>query len=193
MNATATDFATEKQLGFLTRLLDEADALLDERQALTGADWPQARGAVDALRHNGDFTKREASAAIDRAMDNNKQLRSELKGLGVDTAAAPAQTAYVSEPGMYRIDGRIFKVLPSRNSDRHYAKELTGESETGYSFTYAPGAMRMLRAEHRMTEDKAREFGRVTGYCCNCAKLLTDPKSVEDGIGPVCKKALGWK
>jgi hypothetical protein len=30
-------------------------------------------------------------------------------------------------------------------------------------------------------------YGRRTGNCCCCGKLLTDPVSVERGIGPICE------
>jgi len=187
MNQTLTPEATAKQISFLNRLLTEATELLDSRDTLTGCEWPEAREAVARMRSGADrMTRREASAAIDQAMDNNKRLRTELKGLGVQAEPTLSEPQYVSETGMYRVDGRIYKVLPSRTSERHYAKELVGESEGGYRFVYAPGAMRFIRAEHRMTDEQAREFGRTTGICCVCARLLTDPKSIADGIGPIC-------
>lgn len=185
-NATLTNQANDKQLSFLNKLLNEAGEMLDQRQQLTGADWPEARRAVDAMRHFGDFTRSEASTAIDQALDNNRQLRQELKGLrGVQTPAE--QTSFVTT-GLYQVDGRIFKVLPSRNSERHYAKELVGENATGYAFEYARGAMYRIRPEHRMTPGQAAEFGKLTGTCCCCGKLLTDPASIAKGIGPVCEK-----
>jgi hypothetical protein len=46
--------------------------------------------------------------------------------------------------------------------------------------------MRFIRAEHRMSEKMARAFGELTGHCCVCGKLLTDPESIRNGIGPVC-------
>ena len=33
---------------------------------------------------------------------------------------------------------------------------------------------------------KAREHGRLTGQCSICGRRLTDPVSVERGIGPIC-------
>ena len=36
----------------------------------------------------------------------------------------------------------------------------------------------------------ARRHGRETGVCSNCGAELTDPKSVKDGIGPIC--ATHW-
>lgn len=36
------------------------------------------------------------------------------------------------------------------------------------------------------------EFGKLFGICCLCGRELTNEQSVEDGIGPVCKrKAFG--
>lgn len=28
------------------------------------------------------------------------------------------------------------------------------------------------------------------GRCCRCARLLTDPESIEDGVGPECRKRM---
>lgn len=183
---------TPAQLGYLNTLLDEADKLLDRREEVTGCEWPEARFAVRQLMLKTDeLTKREASAAISDAIKNNALLTEELKSLGAleEPVRRPAreQHEFVTT-GMYQLNGRIFKVLPSRNSDRHYAKELTGESATGYTFVYAKGAMSILAAEHRMTAEQAAEFGKLTGSCCCCGKLLTDPESVAKGIGPVCEK-----
>jgi hypothetical protein len=187
MNHTLTNEITGKQMVFLTKLLTEATELLNSRETLTGCEWPEAHAHVARVRSRmDDMTKPEASKAIGEAMDNNEKLREELKSLGAQPEPTLSEPVYVSETGMYRVNGRIYKVLPSRSSERHYAKELVGEGDGTYRFTYAPGAMRLIRAEHRMTDEQAREFGRTTGICCVCARLLTDPKSIEAGIGPVC-------
>lgn len=180
------------QLGYLNALLNDASILLHRREEVTGCEWPEAHAHVARIRSNADaLTKREASAAISEAIKNNALLTEELKGLGAleEPVRRPAreQHEFVTT-GMYQLNGRIFKVLPSRNSDRHYAKELTGESATGYTFVYAKGAMSILTAEHKMTAEQAAEFGKLTGSCCCCGKLLTDPESVAKGIGPVCEK-----
>lgn len=36
--------------------------------------------------------------------------------------------------------------------------------------------------------DTASKFGVLTGICCDCGRKLTDPVSIERGIGPVCVK-----
>jgi hypothetical protein len=34
--------------------------------------------------------------------------------------------------------------------------------------------------------------GKLTGHCAVCSRLLSDPDSVERGIGPVCATKFGW-
>jgi hypothetical protein len=43
-----------------------------------------------------------------------------------------------------------------------------------------------LSDETLMTLEDAKEFGRLYGMCCQCGATLTDEKSIEAGIGPVC-------
>jgi hypothetical protein len=37
----------------------------------------------------------------------------------------------------------------------------------------------------------AMEYGRATGNCCFCARLLTDARSVTVGYGPICAENYG--
>lgn len=37
----------------------------------------------------------------------------------------------------------------------------------------------------------AKEYGKMTGRCSVCGRGLTDPTSVEQGIGPICLSRLG--
>jgi hypothetical protein len=37
-----------------------------------------------------------------------------------------------------------------------------------------------------------RFAGRLCGHCCECFRLLTDPKSLEIGIGPECVQKVVW-
>lgn len=191
MTQTLVSEPTTRQIDFLTRLLNEADELLTRRYDITMIAWPEAAEAVRRMRDTEGRTRKEVSTMIDTAMDNNKQLREELVSLasehGIPEAAPSVPKGYVTT-GMYRVGDRVFKVLPSRQSERHYAKELVGDADEGFSFIYAKGAMKLIGEEHRMTTAQAAEFGQLTGACCCCGNLLTDPQSIADGIGPVCKR-----
>jgi hypothetical protein len=37
----------------------------------------------------------------------------------------------------------------------------------------------------------AIEYGRLSGRCCVCSRLLTNEESIEAGIGPICSSRLG--
>lgn len=103
---------------------------------------------------------------------------------------APVRTP-VTEDGMYQTkDGSIFKVQVAVNgSGRLYAKKLVPNDDPAvndWRFEYAPGALKLLCAEDRLTLDKAKKFGKMYGVCCNCGRTLTDETSIAEGIGPIC-------
>lgn len=86
------------------------------------------------------------------------------------------------DEGMYKVGEDIFKVYRTRESGQLVAKQLIEES-----FEYmGKRPLRFIRAEHRMTLDEAKEYGKVTGTCCVCAAKLTNETSIAAGIGPIC-------
>ena len=94
----------------------------------------------------------------------------------------PTRGGNVIAVGMYRTaDGEIYRVHQSRETGNLYAKVLTLDG-----FEYAQGAIRKLSASDKMTLEQAKAFGVETGMCCVCGIMLTDERSVANGIGPVC-------
>jgi hypothetical protein len=99
---------------------------------------------------------------------------------------APKQASTLAV-GMYQLaNGEIYRVQASRETGRLYAKHL----DLINGFEYEAGAIYKITAGDRMTLDQAKLFGVETGFCCVCGILLTDPKSVANGIGPVCAKRV---
>lgn len=120
--------------------------------------------------------------------------------------------------GMHRTaDGTIYKVQRAvHGSGQPYAKKLTRHAEceghettsgavgsldycdgtcvpadsdeVTWSFVYAPGAINELSEGTRLSIEEAKEWGVLYGTCCVCAATLTDEKSIERGIGPICGK-----
>lgn len=101
-----------------------------------------------------------------------------------------ARKAPVTQDGMYHLGDRIVKVQKSRQGDRLYAKELVQvegrRGETEFAFEYAPGLIGKLSAGDRMTLEEAKAFGKLYEWCCVCGTRLTDEKSIDAGIGPIC-------
>lgn len=99
------------------------------------------------------------------------------------------------EHGMYRLvaargdypAGSIFKVQKAvHGSGNLYAKVLVVDAPGEGHFEYAPGAIRLLTTDDRMSADEAAEWGRLYGMCIVCSATLTDEKSIAAGIGPIC-------
>jgi len=97
--------------------------------------------------------------------------------------------------GMWKIGERVFKVqIAHHGSGRLYCKELLVEEDVPGGEQYShywemrSGFMPTLRREGaQMTLEEAKKFGALYGFCCNCGKILTNEKSIELGIGPVCR------
>ena len=102
--------------------------------------------------------------------------------------SAPKSGKVVSKHGIYQTeDGHIYRVQPSQQTGRFYAKKLVVSG----GWEYESGAIYRLKEEQRMTLEQAKAFGMATGLCCVCGRFLTDQESVEKGIGPVCIKKMG--
>lgn len=136
--------------------------------------------ACSVVEH-GDTAPRQTNAA-ERAEESRQ--------------AAQVKTKVRAPEGMYRKAGTIYKVQVSHygaGKGKTYAKRLieTGakDSRTGknkWRFEYAQGFVFELRPEHALTLAQAAEFGCLYGSCAICGRTLTDEKSIDAGIGPVC-------
>lgn len=88
----------------------------------------------------------------------------------------------VTEEGVYLRDGEFFRVVRTKDGERLYAKRALDEG----GWDYEKGAIYTLHAEDRATLAEVAAHGQLTGTCMVCARRLTNPVSVEAGIGPVC-------
>lgn len=150
--------ASDKQLYWINKLAPEK-ALLD---------WQRAELASDL--NKAVFSTKDASFWLDTlfALPN--------------IPAAPAPGA-VTEEGFYAHDGDIYRVVRTKDGQRHYAKKVTAH---GFDFDAAKGVFRHLRADAKLTPEQVLAYGVTTGICAECSTLLSDPVSVHVGIGPTC-------
>lgn len=198
----------EKAAAAAAALATERDAFITENPALAallGDDYaPGGRYGSDdfvmslrgRLQAGGYFSERMIAAGT-RMIERNAQRDRDAQERDARPAAEP-----ITEPGMYRRDGVIYRVQESRTSAQLYAKRaqvITAAERDGagniitpaaVQFDYAPGAVRNLTPADRMGIDDAREFGASHGICIY-GHPLTDPLSVAAGIGPVCAEKFG--
>lgn len=159
-----TDQATDAQVRFLNSLRTER-----------GSEPLTAEAAAK-------LTKKQASAEIDAW-----KLIPRPKREVVAAKAAPVEL----EAGIYRLEDKFYKVQKAvHGSGRMYAKVLVVDGPGSAHFEYATGAIRQLTPDHKISLEEAKQFGHVYGVCVSCGATLTDEKSIEAGIGPVCAKKL---
>lgn len=168
------DSATEAQIRFLSTLAQEI-------AELNGVEL------IDLTEQFAKLSKREASAKIEELKTQVQKLRAarwaQERAERAEREAA-RKAAITVEAGIYLFNGVVHKVQKAvHGSGNLYAKVLQDGA-----FVYAPGAIRSLLPEHRMTLEQAKEYGQLYGVCCNCGATLTDEKSIEAGIGPVCAR-----
>ena len=164
---------SDRQISFLTDLTRKY-------MQLNGHSAEEIEDALTATgnRHIAGLTRKEASEAIDKKLDQIKKLENEL--------VEEEQSVDNRIDGFWELaDGRIVKVQYAvHGSGRAYGKLLNTVSG---GFDYAPGIVSEVRRDGtRLTLDRAKELGHLYGMCIRCGATLTDEASIEAGIGPVC-------
>ena len=101
--------------------------------------------------------------------------------------ANPTPTNSPKAEGMYRDASGIVYRVQKASAGHLYA--LTLNTGTG-KFDFVRGAMGSLDESMRLTLAQCQEIGRAIGRCIVCGARLTDPDSVERGIGRVCASRL---
>lgn len=91
-------------------------------------------------------------------------------------------------PGVYETNGNTYVVKYNKARTNLYAKQLINRGGDRYTWEYVSGAIYAVKKADLVTLARGQELSRLIGACCVCNRTLTDPKSVNAGIGPVCAK-----
>lgn len=149
--------ATDRQLQCIkrdgTRLAHTGDAKDTVRRALSG----------------GLVTFEEATATVGEMYAKDNPM----------TVVAVATI----KPGLYEVEGRVYRVMKARTGTHLYAKLLDPETKI---FEFESGAMAFIRPEHRMGVEAAEVLSLELGYCGICGRTITNSTSLKRGIGPIC-------
>lgn len=168
----------------------------DLSEGCSGADWYYPNDAASGSDEN-DFARavdhfvvqevREcyASGRLAKAVVTDPRTGSavlvEPEHGRVAVAPQPTRAAPAGE-GWFSMGGKIYKVQQSQSSGHLYAKVL----ETTGGWVFAPGKIKELTEDHRLTAAEAAKYGKLYGVCCICGRVLTNEESIEAGIGPIC-------
>lgn len=145
---------------------DKQIALIDRLAAERDIDTAAYPGYAQDIR--------KASALIDAAFAAPRKAAAQRPG-----------------PGFYVAGEDIVKVQANRAGTNVYAKILipSGTSSRG-RFEYRPGLIDQLAGASTATVDDMAAWGARTGTCGICGALLTNPESIERGIGPICASRM---
>lgn len=190
--ATTTP-ATERQLRFLSSLLDQRD--------IPSAKIEKFRAALDG---NATLSKQAASNFIKEILDT---CPPKIK------KASPERSVKITGDGIYRnpTTGEIYKVQWNRGSGdgrNLYAKQLVLTTVDGVEhvkidlegqpqdasmrWEYVKGAVYKIEPDWKMSLEEAARFGALYGRCLRCGRTLTAEESIERAMGPVCADKGGW-
>jgi len=147
--------------------------------------WSRAIRALISGQGNVRITEYAMRSAIER-------LEAFEQYIPRNQPASPwSNSPKVTAEGLYRLDGNLYQVTRSKDSDRLYAKLVTfPEGKKRPILTYAKGAIFRLRPEHLVPMAEANELTQKTGWCV-FGHLLTNPVSIARGMGPVCWERYG--
>jgi len=158
--------ATEKQVKFLQSLLADRDHGFDEStQRLQLEVTTQSR--------------KDTSKLIDHLLTCPRK-----------PAAGKAATL---EDGIYEYENEVYRVYHTVHGANQQVVSLVNthapkESKKTDKFTYLGKApLAFLRPEHKMPFDAACKIASAYEWCIACGTILHNDKSVELGIGPVCR------
>lgn len=116
---------------------------------------------------------------FNKASENGlKKPRLTIDGMTVSKAPASGVNAgslYVTQNGQYAgkvtAEGQLRVINPFKSKEAGISEQLNALAADPLGF--------------------AMSYGRRTGNCCCCNKLLTRTDSIELGIGPICKDKWG--
>ena len=128
-------------------------------------------------RHETVAEVRECGVRADPPSDGaNRAAAGLVRALGATQAA---------EEGVYRVGGRIFRVVTKAGKNHAVAEEYVRGA-----YLYARGWVFRLQPSQRLTLDEAAAWGRAEVRCIRCATRLTTEESRAAGIGPKCRNMI---
>lgn len=172
------EFAQSLQATIIRRgELSESQIAAAERCMARDAERNKVREEARAIREAAApaISTDRLMAAFDQAREQGLK-RLKMRFIGFEASPAPA---HGNNPGaIYVKDGEQY--LGKIKDGKFYASRDCGPEV----------AQRVAQAMNDPLAE-AVAYGRQTGSCCCCGRELTDPASIEAGIGPICAGKFG--
>lgn len=158
-----------------------------------------AASMLEALKKWGTLTEGQL-AAVERCIQRDAERAAERAA----TRAAAPKAAAITMPALYAVMQNHSKfyagaITLSRGREHQTvwikhesAEKAVGKIENGLLTMWNRPGVDMDAVRETLNEfegaplQSAMKYGKLTGRCCSCGRELTDPDSIEAGIGPIC-------
>lgn len=180
----------------------EFDDILAGLREMQG--WSEfARSLLLQHQRTGDLSHRQWEAAERSIIAARAKATQRAAAPVVDISRIEALLGTARDNGLkkpvFRASGLAFSFAPDTgtNAGAVYVKqsgEYVGKLMHGQFFrvrTTPDDVAQKLIDIAADPRGKAIDYGRETGTCACCGRTLTDPKSIELGIGPICIENFG--
>ncbi len=156
---------TERQMATVQRLM-----VLDaEREAARASAAAAPRRDIDVTRIVAAFEAAKASGL--------KRIKMEIAGVEFSRA-----------PDTGRNPGAVYVKIDGT----YVGKILEGKFAPAAAFAQSENGFERMQAVAADPSAAAKAHGIKTGNCSCCGRLLTDPVSIANGIGPICADRFGF-
>lgn len=170
-SAATFEFAASLRDQLMTRDLSEKQIAAAYR-CIEKRDAARAAKTAQATAKSGEVEVANIRQIFDNAVERGLK-RPVIRAEGLALSLAPANGRNAGAIYVKRIEDDVYqgKIVGTKFM-------ATREADAG-----TLSALQALSAEPR---EAAVRYGRLTGSCSCCGRELTDPKSIEMGIGPIC-------
>lgn len=182
------------------------DGLLSELRGMT--DWNEfAESLVSQFEKRGDLTVRQIDAANRMIAKTHATRAAKIASAPtVDLSAISAMFRTALDSGLrrpkYRALGLVISLAPESgvNAGALYVKtdynayrgKITVDHVYRAVDDHDGRVAKSLAEIAKNPKEVAANYGKLYGECSCCGRTLTDPVSVENGIGPICATHFGF-
>lgn len=150
----------------------------------------QMRGILNVIRHGARETReivREQQGSESSVIEPSTHVIAN----GYYTVSFEGSSHVTIRVSKSRKEGKqnvCFLYGPSNTSDYRYFAGLYGTKVYAKAgFPKQVAALKVLMSADKATTTAfGKAYAKESGNCYVCGRLLTDPVSIEDGIGPIC-------
>lgn len=179
------------------------EGLIEKLREIAG--WHQfAASMIENFNKWGSLTNRQVAAAwasITKVEAKRAEREAERASKAGDVGVENIETLFKTAKGnglkrpKFVTDRLVISPAPETGAN---AGALYVKCDGAYAGKIVSGKLQPVRSApadiltlvREIAEaplESAKRYGRATGICCCCGRTLTDPASIEAGIGPICQ------